>query len=61
MTFENWLETATKKLKSTGIASAHLDAQLLLEDTLNIERSHLLAHQELVVEVKNVTALNNHS
>ncbi len=47
MNSKKWLETATKQLESAGIGSARLDCLILLEDILNKDRAHLLAHPEI--------------
>lgn len=43
MNIESWLKQATKKLETVGIGTARLDALVLLEDELNIDRAQLLA------------------
>lgn len=49
MKVEHWLFTATKKLKDAGISSPRLDALILLEDELGIDRGLILAEPELVL------------
>lgn len=44
MNISAWLIQATKRLKDIGIASARLDAELLLANTLRRERTYLHAH-----------------
>lgn len=46
MTFETWLQHATEKLKAAQVATARLDALVLLEDAVAKDRSWLLAHSE---------------
>jgi release factor glutamine methyltransferase len=46
ITLEMWLSNAEKALTKAGIPSARLDALILLEDTLNKDRSWILAHPE---------------
>src|SRR5437868_623002 len=46
MTVDQWLRLATKKLHAAGIGSARLDALILLEDELGIDRSRILATTE---------------
>lgn len=45
---KEWLKTATKQLKISGIGSARLDALILLEDELGVDRSKLLAEPVLI-------------
>ncbi|HSW36905.1 MAG TPA: HemK/PrmC family methyltransferase [Candidatus Saccharimonadales bacterium] len=47
MTVGHWLAEATAKLTAVGIATAHLDALVLMEDCTQIDRAQLLAHPEL--------------
>jgi release factor glutamine methyltransferase len=49
MKVEQWLRAATKKLNEAGIGSARLDALILLEDELGIERGHILEKPELEI------------
>lgn len=49
MNIDTWLTNATKKLQKEYIASARLDALILLEDTTSKDRSWLLAHPEFVM------------
>lgn len=42
----DWLQQATVQLAQAGIATAHLDCLVLLEDCLQQDRSWLLAHPE---------------
>lgn len=46
MNIQTWLGSATKKLNSVSIDSAHLDAQLLLSATLYKPREYLLANYD---------------
>jgi len=43
-TFDSWLDEATATLKSAGIESARLDAELILAHTLRQPRTYLHAH-----------------
>lgn len=45
-TIADWLATATKELKTAGIPSARLDAELLLAHALGVERTWLIAHAD---------------
>lgn len=45
-TVRSWLGHATTKLTSAGVASARLDAELLLADSLAVDRTWLHAHGE---------------
>lgn len=48
-TVERYLAEATQQLQTCGIPTAHLDALVLLEDVLRIDRAHLLAHPDQVI------------
>ena len=45
-TIHAYLQATTAKLEQAGISTARLDMLVLLEDTLAIDRAHLLAHPE---------------
>lgn len=47
MTTSYWLRTATNFLQSKGIATARLDALVLLEDAMQINRAQLLAEPDM--------------
>ena len=47
MKVKAFLERSTKKLEGANIGSARLDVLILLEDTLDKDRSWLLAHPEI--------------
>lgn len=49
MTIDAWLQLAVTHLKDAGIDSARLDALILLEDALQLDKSYLLAHPEAVI------------
>jgi release factor glutamine methyltransferase len=59
MTIGHFLNTATQQLKSAGIDSARLDCLVLLEDATSRDRTSLLAHPELEVDVLTEVWLNN--
>ncbi len=59
MTFEKWLSLATKQLESAGIGTARLDAIILLEDTLGVDRVKLLANPTTKISADNITKLTN--
>jgi release factor glutamine methyltransferase len=46
MDYGSWIKKSSAKLKATGISSAQLDALILLEDELKIDRAYILAHPE---------------
>lgn len=46
MNIPTWLQQATEQLKAAGIATARLDALVLLEDVSDRDRAWLLAHPE---------------
>lgn len=50
MTISTWLRQATKQLKDIGIASARLDAELLLSNTLRKTRTYLHAHLDETID-----------
>ena len=58
MNLNHWLLQATSALHAAGIATARLDALVLLEDELNTNRTHLLAHPELELTPKNIKVLD---
>lgn len=60
MTVGQFLKNATEILYAAGIESARLDCLVLLEDMLGKDRSHLLAHPDIVLTAKQITTLNNY-
>jgi len=46
MTISKWLEDSTAKLKTAGITSARLDAEVLLAYSLDKDRAWLIAHSD---------------
>lgn len=46
MTIREWLKLGTDILEREGVSSARLDAQLLLGETLKLDRAQLLAHDD---------------
>lgn len=58
MTSGQWLTAATTQLKTAGVSSAKLDALILLEDCLAVERSHILAHPEIKLKASQIKKLN---
>jgi release factor glutamine methyltransferase len=44
---KNWLESASRQLQAAGIASARLDAELILSSVLDRDRTWLIAHDDL--------------
>lgn len=57
MTSGEWLKQATRRLQRVGIATAHLDCLIMLEDVTRLDRSHLLAHPETVLSLQQTTVL----
>jgi release factor glutamine methyltransferase len=57
MTTSYWLKTATQFLQSKGIVTARLDAIILLEDVLRVNRATILAEPELEIKDGAVAAL----
>jgi len=47
MTINSWLYRTTKQFMNAGIGTARLDALILLEDTVQKDRTWLLAHPEV--------------
>jgi release factor glutamine methyltransferase len=58
MTTATWLHTNQSKLKEAGIATARLDALVLLEDETGKDRGWLLAHPEFVLDAILLKKLN---
>jgi release factor glutamine methyltransferase len=58
MTVGAFLADATAMLSTSGIGTARLDMLVLLEDCLNKDRAHLLAHPELELTNAQVSSLN---
>ena len=58
MTISTWLKLATKHLKDIGIASARLDAELLLAETLRKPRTYLHAHLDEEIDPRRVDIAN---
>jgi release factor glutamine methyltransferase len=59
MTIKNWLEAATTEFKKVGIGSARLDALILLEDTLEKDRSWILANPEHAISKTKLKRLSS--
>lgn len=57
-TNHKWLKSAEQRLANAGIATAHLDALVLLEDETGHDRSWLLAHPELELSSSQTDKLN---
>ncbi len=60
MNIDQWIKSATKQLESESIASARLDCLILLEDTLDRDRSWILANPDYELntnDIKNLDAL----
>lgn len=55
-----WMRSAEAQLREAGIATAHLDVLVLLEDATKKERSWLLAHPEFDLPPPTLTQLNTH-
>lgn len=53
-----WLHDATQILLGSGIETARLDCLVLMEDLLNKNRTHLLAHPEDTLSKEQVKMLN---
>lgn len=57
-TIGQYLFTGTKQLSTAGIATAHLDTLVLMEDRLLKDRAFLLAHPELAIADADIIVLN---
>lgn len=58
MRVDNWLKGATSELKNIGVATARLDALILLEDSTHKDRSWLLGHPEYRLNQNQLQKLN---
>lgn len=58
MTVGEFLQHTTRKLSDAGIETARLDCLVLLEDCLNKNRTHLLAHLESKLSAQQIVLLN---
>lgn len=58
MRVDQWLTQATRTLQNADIASARLDALILLEDFTQKDRSWLLAHPEFTIDDTTVLDTN---
>lgn len=58
VSIQTWLDQAAKRLGQAGVASARLDALLLLSDAVGRDKAWLLAHCEQTVDQKSLLALN---
>ena len=54
MDISTWLKLATKELKDLGIASARLDAELILAETLRKSRTYLHAHLDETIDPRRI-------
>ena len=54
MNIATWLKNAAKQLKAIGIASARLDAELILANTLRKNRTYLHAHLDEEIDPRRV-------
>lgn len=60
VTISKWLKQATPQLKDAGIASARLDALILLEDVLGHDRAWLIAHDDEILTASQQQKLNKY-
>lgn len=58
MTIQDWLSSTTRALQRAGIESARLDALMLLEDQIDKNRAHVLAHPETPLSDEHISALS---
>ena len=59
MNVGEWLKDAAKVLEANGITTARLDALVLLEDVLGVDRTHLLAEPDTELTTDQQTKLTN--
>ena len=57
MTISEWISWATSILSEAGIHTARLDSLVLLEDTLQKNRAHLLAHTDTIISDAHIRTL----
>jgi release factor glutamine methyltransferase len=57
-TANQWLKIAVRQLKASDIATARLDALVLLEDALGKDRSWILAHPDAPIDPEILELLN---
>lgn len=57
MRVDEFLATATTRLQQAGVETARLDCLVLLEDQLNKNRTHILAHPEEKINVEQLKCL----
>ncbi len=60
MDIGTWLQESTQKLRSAGVPTARLDCIVLLEDILNTNRTHLLAHPEKTLTSEQIAILDRY-
>lgn len=58
LTSESWLKTASGQLKKAGILTARLDCLVLLEDTIQKDKSYLFAHPEMPIHGRTLKILD---
>ncbi len=58
MHINDWLRSATDELKSVGIESARLDAEIILSHSLNTPRTYLHAHNDDMIDERSEEIAN---
>lgn len=58
MTVEQFLQQNTRKLNVEGVNTARLDILILMEDCLNKNRTHILAHPDLKLSIEQILWLD---
>lgn len=58
MSVESWLAIAIKKLESTSVPTARLDAEVLVADILHQDRTWIHAHQEHILHRSDLRILD---
>jgi release factor glutamine methyltransferase len=58
MTIEAWLQKSIKKIETAGVPTARLDAEVLLADILDKDRSWINAHPEYILQRSDLRKLD---
>jgi release factor glutamine methyltransferase len=56
---KDWLDSASHKLSAKGIPSANLDAEIILTNTLQENRTYLHAHPEKIIDIHELEIANS--
>jgi len=58
MRLKDWLDSATSQLKAIGITTAHLDAEIILDHTMQKNKTYLHAHDDELLDPRTVEIAN---